>query len=234
MLNSHLSPQTTYVMHLSQFTEKQCHRLDILILDTFLPLLLIDRSIPQTLVHGPLQFGGVKVVKQFSLSQDQWGFHYFIQSLRQDKTTAKAIHTVLNALQLVSGFTNHAFESPDIPITYLPPGWLPHIRDRLRVLGGSIQIEDASKPHLQQLDDNSIMEVVAANMILTPNGKLLANECRMWLEVITISNIADIDGQSIQIWQLRGFWRATTTPDLIWPQLPTPSKRHWSAFRQCL
>ena len=82
MLNSHLSPQTTYVMHLSQFTEKQCHRLDILILDTFLPLLLIDRSIPQTLVHGPLQFGGVKVVKQFSLSQDQWGFHYFIQSLR--------------------------------------------------------------------------------------------------------------------------------------------------------
>ena len=146
----------------------------------------------------------MKVVKQYDL-QDQWSFHYLIQSIRWDKTMAKDIHTVLNAFQLVSGFVCHIFESPDIPTTYLLPGWLPHICDRLRVLCGSIQIEDAWNPHLQQLHGDYIMEVIATNMMLTPNGKLLANECRMWLGVITVFGIADIDGQSIQIRQLRSF-----------------------------
>ena len=49
------------------------------------------------------------------------------------------------------------------------------------------------------------MEVIAANTVLTANEKLLANECRMWMGVITISDIADKGGQSIQIRRLRGF-----------------------------
>ena len=110
---------------------------------------------------------------------------------------AKDIRTVLNAFQLVSGLICHVFESLDIPITYLPTGWLPRIHNRLCVRGGSILIKDACKPHSQQLEDDSITEVIVANTVLTPNEKLLANECRMWLRVITISDIADMDGQSI-------------------------------------
>ena len=75
---------------------------------------------------------------------DQWGLHYLIQSLKWDRTTAKDIRTVLNTFQLISGFVCHIFESPDLPITYLPTGWIPHIlRDRLRVLSGRIPIKDA-------------------------------------------------------------------------------------------
>ena len=91
-------------------------------------------------------------------------------------------------------------------------------------------VEDAWKPHSQRMEDDSIMELIAANTTLSPNDKLLASECRLWLRVITISDIADVDGQSIQIRQLKGFWRAILPPDILWPQLPTPSKRHWSAF----
>ena len=78
------------------------------------------------------------------------------------------------------------------------------------------------------------MELIAANIDLTPKEKELANECRMWLRIITISDIADLNGQSIKIRRLKGFWRATPAIDLRWPQLPTPTKRHCSAFRQCL
>ena len=92
----------------------------------FLPLLVINRSTPRALVYGPLRFGGMKIVEESSL-QDQWGLHYLIRSLRWDKTTAKDIRTVLNAFQLVPGFVCHALESLDIPITYLPSVWLPHL-----------------------------------------------------------------------------------------------------------
>ena len=147
----------------------------------------------------------MKVVKQSAL-QDQWRIHYIIQSLRWDKMMARDIRTILNAFQLVSRFVCHVFKSPDMPITYLPTGWLPYIRDQLLILGGSILIEDAWKPHLHQLEDDSTMEAIATNTTLIPNEKLVDNECRMWLGVITTSDIADMDGQSIQLRQLCGFW----------------------------
>ena len=90
---------------------------------------------------------------------------------------AKDIRTILNAYQRVFGFACHVFESPDIPITYLPTGWIPHIRGQLCALDGGILIKDAWKPHLQRLNDESSMEVIAANTELTPTENLLANEC---------------------------------------------------------
>ena len=84
----------------------------------------------------------------------------------------KDIRTILNIYKLVFGFVCHnVFESPDIPITYLPTGWLPHIRGRLHTLGESILIEDTWKPHLQQLNSDSIMKVIPANTELTPTEK---------------------------------------------------------------
>ena len=46
MLNRRLMPQTTCVMHLSQFSKDQCQQPEKLILRTFLPLLIINRSTP--------------------------------------------------------------------------------------------------------------------------------------------------------------------------------------------
>ena len=63
MLNRRLTPQTTYIMRLLQFNEKQCHQLDKIVLQTFLPLMVINRSIPRAIVHGPLQYGGMAIIK---------------------------------------------------------------------------------------------------------------------------------------------------------------------------
>ena len=56
------------------------------------------------------------------------------------------------------------------------------------------------------MENDSIMELIAVNTTLTPNEKLLANECRMRLQIIIISDIADLDGQSIQMRRIKGFW----------------------------
>ena len=88
---------------------------------------------------------------------------------------------------------------PTHPITFYLHHHHPHIRGHLSTLSGSILIEDAWKPHLQRLGDDSIMEVIAISTKLTPIEKLPANKCRLWLKIITISDIADVDGQSLQM-----------------------------------
>ena len=166
MLQCRLIPQTAYGMRLSQFTQRQCHQLDVRVLQTFLPLLTVNRSMPRAVVHVPIQYGGMNLLKHSSL-QDQWGLHYFIQCLRWDDITAGDIITALDAFQLVSGFVTPVLSSPTIPISYAGQGLIPHIRDRLRALDGQIEVEKAWRPHLQRINDDSIMENIAASKNVT-------------------------------------------------------------------
>ena len=100
--------------------------IDVITLRTFVPLMIINRNTPCVVVHGPLQYGGIDVVKHSSL-QDERDLHYFIQSLRWGKTTATDILVDLDAYLFIFGFFCHVLESPDIPIGYVNQGWIPHI-----------------------------------------------------------------------------------------------------------
>ena len=91
--------------------------------------LIVNQSMPRAVVHGPIQFGGMDIVKHLSL-QDQWNLDYFVQSLRWDKTIADDIITVLDAYQVASGFVTPVLASPNIEVDYLAPGLISHIRSR--------------------------------------------------------------------------------------------------------
>ena len=233
MLNRRLVPQTTYGMRLSQFNEKQCHQLDVVTLGTFLPLLIVNRSTPRAVVHGPTQYGGMNIVKHMAL-QDQWGLHYFVQSLCWDDIIANDIITVLDAYQLVSGFVTPVLETPDVKLDYVGVGWINHIRHRLRAIDGSLVVEKAWQPKLQRLGDDSIMERIVASKHLMPREKQLANEFRLFIRVTCISCLATNDGKGIPFDRLTGHWRAPALPSKKWLDLPEPTKAHAAVFRRCL
>lgn len=104
-----------------------------------------------------------------------------MQTLRWDDITANDVITTIDAFQLFSGFVAPVLEQPDIEIDYVPCGWIPHIRDHLRAIGGQISIEKTWRPQLQRLGDDSLMEVIAACLTLTPKERRLANEFCQWL-----------------------------------------------------
>jgi hypothetical protein len=205
MLQCRLNTQTAYGMSLSQFSQQQCRQLDVRALQTFLPLLVINRSMPRAVVHGPIQYGGINLVKHSSL-QDQWGLHYFIQCLRWDDITARDIITVLDAFQLVSGFVTPVLSSPAIPIDYGGRGLIPQVRDRLRALDGRIEVEKAWQPCLQRVNDDSIMENFAACKHTTALEVQRASETRIWLRVTCTSDLDDISGRRIPWERLNGEW----------------------------
>ena len=61
------------------------------------------------------------------------------------------------------------------------------------------------------------------------NKLRMANNVRMWLRVITISDLADAGGTRIPANRLGGSWRADSS--LSWPDLPAPTEKMWTAFR---
>jgi ribonuclease HI len=237
LLYSRLVPQAAYVMRLSQFTEKQCHQLDVMVNRTFLPLMKVNRNTPRAVVHGPIQYGGMNLLKHSAL-QDQWNLHYFVQSLRWDDIVANDIITVLDLYQLRTGFVTNVLTTPDIKIDYMPQGLIHHIRSRLRALSGELHVEKAWSPQLQRKEDDSIMERVAACTTLTRKERRLTNELRIYKRIICISDIATPDGTSIPWERMQKFqdWRALPPSDtrMRWPNVPPPSTAHYSAFRKAI
>ena len=102
MLVQRLEPQTTYGMRLTQFDDKQCHQLDVCVLRTYLPLLVVNQSTPRAVVHGPPQFGGMDILKHSAL-QYKWGLYYFTQTLRWNDITSAQVLAAINGFQILSG-----------------------------------------------------------------------------------------------------------------------------------
>ena len=60
---------------------------------------------------------------------------------------------LLSAAQLHSGLTRPLLDETGMQITYLEKGHIFHLRDRLRLLDGSIWIENIWTPALQREQD---------------------------------------------------------------------------------
>ena len=230
MLRSQLIPKLWYGLHLSQFMPRQCKTADILLNTTFLPRMGIHRKTKLAVVYGSTQRGGHAFINT-QLLNDQANFMYILQTLRWNNETADDLLHTLDALQIASGFVSPILSNTTKVITYLGRGLLLHIRHRLGALDGSIWVERAWQPALQRLHDSSMMEEFLS-LPITPRLLLLANECRIWLRVITIAELANIDGRTIDIARLCGQWRAKSS--LNWPNQPPPSGDHWAAFRKCI
>ena len=117
-------------------------------LGVLLPLLKVNQSTPRALVHGPLQYGAMDILNHSAL-HDQWGLHYFMQSLCWDIIIYNDLITTLDAYQLASSFVTQVMMIPEIGIEYLSFGWVPHLRKCLSVLDGTISIKKAWTPKLQ-------------------------------------------------------------------------------------
>ena len=59
-----------------------------------------------------------------------------------------------------------------------------------------------------------------------------ANTCQLFLQVITIAELADLDGETIDNKRLEEKWRAKSS--LIWPRQCAPTSRQWDIFRSYL
>ena len=110
----------------------------------------------------------------------------------------------------------------------------PHTQQCLKKFSGSISIGKPLSPLLQRLHDDYTMEHITGCTKTTPKEWLLDNKCRLWMRVITIADLASINGRTIPIERLKGQWKITPIPGFTWPKQPEPRNAHCSTFRQCL
>ena len=230
MLITRILPKVTYSMPITMFDKKQCKRLNTPIDQVLLPKLGVNRHMPKAIVYSPLKHGGMNFPKIESI-QDQKGIMFLIKQLRWGKALANDILVVLSSIQLMSGLTTPILEDPSPKIEYIKTGWIGHIRQRLATLKGEIWIEDQWTPLLQREQDASIMHTFLTIPGITRKKLERANYWRIYLRIITVSDIADEIGKIVPSGRLYGQWQAHST--LNWPDIPKPDRKCMNDFNWC-
>ena len=231
LLQQRLIPKLSYALHGSSFSEQQCHKLNSVIRSSLLPGMRFNRHFPSAILYGPTDYGGMEFPEIYTL-QDQIQLEYLLKQLRWGQTVANDFMVTLDSVQLCSGYCRPLLESVSDTVDYLEPSYILDLRRRLAELGADIWIEHAWCPQLQREGDSSLMEAFNNIPGITRAKLRQANSVRLYLRVVTVADLCDVQGTHIRDGMLQGDWQAGS--DFKWPYQPRPPKPFWATFRWCL
>ena len=152
-------PRVTYPFKLTRFTKEQLKRISIVIDNVILPQMGINRKMPRAVVYAPLELGGIGY-PSIETIQDHQSIGHFVRHLQWGKKIATDLRIALSHAQLQSGMVTPILDDTTANISYLKPGQIKHIRERLAHLNGSTWIEKVWTPSLQREGYQSLMAAV--------------------------------------------------------------------------
>ena len=122
---------------------------------------------------------------------------YLIKQMQWDKDMANKLRVNIEMTQLMSGIETPIMEDPSKLIDYLEESWVLTVRKRLRVLDAKLWIEDIWRPTKQRGGGIEIMEAVLGVPGINEAQLRAVNMCRIYLRVIMVSEMANIQGTAI-------------------------------------
>ena len=231
MLTQRLIPKLTYALNVSSFSVHECNRINSDIRQTFLPITRLNRHFPSAVLYGPQKYGGLEFPEVNAL-QDRIQLEYLIKQLRWDKSVANSLLVTLDNVQLCSGLSKPLLEHTYPSVEYLDASYIIDLRQRLRKIQASLWIEQSWVPKLQRVGDEALMDRFTAVAKVTRAQLRQCNAVRLYLRVVTISDLSDITGEYIPSEALQGDWQAGSS--LMWPYQPRPPKSFFATFRKLL
>jgi hypothetical protein len=82
--------------------------------------------------------------------------------------------------------------------------WLQSLREYLRHIGASLQLDSSYIPSLERVHDHHIMDVIIQSAKFTPKEIKTLNYCRMYLQAVTLSDITNAAGNALDMHMLAG------------------------------
>lgn len=230
-LRTRLLPKLSYTLHTTSFTHRQCSRLNTLLRTHIVPRLRLNQHYPSAVLYGPLKYGGMEFPHIHTL-QTSVQIQYLLKQLRWNKTVANDIIVTLDSIQLLAGFGSPILEDVSQPINYLGNSYFLSLRKRLAEIQASLWIEEVWRPKLQREGDHFLMDYFTRIPGITTTDLRKANAVRLYMRVLTISDLVDPTGRFIPDDMLTGEWQAGS--DIYWPHQVNPPAAFWATFRRCL
>ena len=201
------------------FTEPQLIQIQKKIIGPCLTASGYNSKMPRAVVFGTSLYGGMNWTSPLVMQMYEQ-IKIIIGSIRLSDTVGKLLLLQLQWLQLQAG-TEAPILDTDKEIPYLQSCWLQSLHSRLVNTAINIKVVKQWIPKPRREDDFVIMDYVRNNLPETHWAAI--NQCRLYLEAITLSDLVTFDGTTIpdSIFQVRRYRKSR----LRFPHQKRPPKQ---------
>ena len=189
-------PSVCYPLTASHLSPTQLTKIQVKAMSIIIPRCGYNRNTHRAIIYGPHRIGGAGF-RHLKVEQGVLHVAYFLRHLRKKSQIGQLFRCAISWLQLSIGVSYSVFASPQIILPHLEAKWLASMRTFLADQNLSIQLDDCGIPAIQRENDSYIMDLILASNHYSPAEIRRLNYCRIYLNVVTISDLTMPDGVHI-------------------------------------
>jgi hypothetical protein len=191
----YLLPKLRFQPPVLSLTKQQCDKLISPIYMALLSKLHVNRNTSRTIIFGPERLGGLSLPHIYVVTNID-KLQLFLGHLRVKDRTGNLIHIDLSYLQLLSGSGTFVMNQDPSKYNWIEPGWLHSLWVFTSHHSLTFYYPDQWLPTQARQNNKFLMELFIK---LQGNNKDMEtlNRCRLFLQVITLSDITNAEGDRI-------------------------------------
>jgi ribonuclease HI len=229
----YLRPRLNYPLPCTSLTEKQCHHIQAPALAALLPKLHLNRHTPHAVVFGNTRYGGIGIPAMYT-DQGFQQLKYLTGHLHLCDDVGKLIQIHLSEYHLSLGIQQLFLSAPFAHYAkFVDNYWLTSVWQYASRIQLKIDVENHWVPTICRAGDTILMDYAFA-LHLHPKSIKLLNQCRLYLQVLSLSDIVDASGSYIIGEYCTGKRPADRVSNLKWPIQSCPLREAWTVWKNFL
>jgi hypothetical protein len=174
-----------------------------------IPLILAKsgymRTTAYSILCGPKFLGGAGFIR-WSTLQREGQLMPFLKHWRANDDAGWLLRIAVAWVQYQSGVGLPIFANPELHILYLESRWLASLRRFLATIQGQLVLDKSYIAPLQRENDEYIVTRVLETQIFTDSDLHVLNCCRLYLNVLTVSDLVQACGSKMDFAIAYKFW----------------------------
>ncbi len=226
-------PKVGFSLPVLSLSQAQCYSIQSPAMCAILPKLHLNRNTSRAIIFGPEELGGLSLPELYT-TEGIGQLRFLLGHLRLRDKTANLILIDVSYLQLIVGSTTLFFNLPFHQYSHSAEGgWLVSIWQFLHSIKFQLHIRRAYIPVVPRKGDKALMDYFVSKHYKPKLLKIL-NRCRLYLQVIFVSDISSADGTYI-IPSIKHGHRLQERPSTLeWPSQPRPPANAWREWSNAL
>ena len=224
-----------YVLPTMYFTKAQLHKIQAHAHRAMVGRSGYCRTTANAIIYGQKRYGGAGF---FHLYDDQgYGQIKLFMKLWRSPTTqaGKLLRVMMSWAQYCVGSGTPVLHDVTTKWPHFEAKWLTSLRTYLRDIGGRLQLQNHGVCKLQRMHDSFIMDIAVSSKKFGPTALKRINYCRMYLNVLLVSDISTPNGQRIDHAAYAGDRENLHSIELGHSvNQARPNEKAWADWKRCL
>jgi hypothetical protein len=225
-------PSVTYPLASSFMTEKQLDEVQKKAMSIIVARCGFNRNTKKEILYGPKSLGGAEF-RHLYVEQGVSQVSEFIRHWRSSSKIGIMLRIAVAWIQLATGVSYSVFEQVVEDLPHMESKWFNSMRKFLYRIRGSLRLDNPTIPPTQRDGDSYIMGAILYSDAFTDKEICQLNYCRLYLQAVTISDLATPQGDRLDLGTLTGTKsHLSSLTTLHWPNQQKPDQRTWTLWRR--